>query len=102
VSLGVLLIIVLLFGLLWVFMIRPQRRRQMTQIEMLQNLQPGDEVLTAGGLIGHVRAVEEDEVTVEIAPGTNVRLDKRAVAGVVQSAGAEEPEAEESEAGTGS
>jgi preprotein translocase subunit YajC len=102
VSVGVLAFIVLLFALMWVFLIRPQRRRQMTQIQMLQNLHVGDEVLTAGGLIGRIRAVAEEEVTVEIAPGTNVRLDKRAVAGIVQSTADDEDGGEVSDDGEGS
>ncbi len=81
---NVLIIIVLLFGLMWLFFIRPQRRRQMTQKQMLEELKPGDEILTAGGLYGYVRSIDEDdEVTVEIAPGTSVRLAKRAVAAVI-------------------
>ena len=44
----------------------------------------GDEILTAGGLYGHVRALgEEDDLVVEIAPGTEVRVARRAVAGIV-------------------
>jgi preprotein translocase subunit YajC len=78
---GYLIVIVLLFGLLWFLMIRPQRRRQVEQQELLAALVVGDEVLTAGGLIGRITAVHEDEVTLEIAPRTEVRLDRRAVAG---------------------
>jgi preprotein translocase subunit YajC len=50
---------------------------------MQNNLRLGDEIITAGGLHAYVRALDEDVLTVEIAPGTNARLDRRAVAAVV-------------------
>ncbi len=70
-------VMVLLF---WVLLIAPQRRRQRSQRQMLQDVSVGDEVLTAGGVYATVQAVREDDLTVEIAAGTSVRLDKRAVA----------------------
>jgi preprotein translocase subunit YajC len=82
--LGQLIIIVAMFVLLWLLLIRPQRRRQVAQRELIASVQVGDEILTAGGLYGHVRALgDEDDLVVEIAPGTEVRVARRAVAGVV-------------------
>ena len=81
---GPLIFIVLMLGVMWLLLIRPQRRRQSAQTRLLAGLSVGDEVVTAGGLYGHIRALDEDEVTLEIAPGTNVRLAKRAVAAVVE------------------
>jgi preprotein translocase subunit YajC len=80
---GFLIILVVVFGLMWILFIRPQKRRQLAQRQMLQDVEPGAEILTAGGLYGTVRAIDGDELTVEIAPGTNVRLARRAVAGVI-------------------
>jgi preprotein translocase subunit YajC len=91
-----LLIIVILFALFWLLMIRPQRRRQAEQKALIQNVEPGDEIVTAGGLFGHVQSVADDELLVEIAPGTNVRIARRAVAGIV---GPEEEDEGELEAG---
>ena len=82
-SLGFLLIIVVIFAVLWLTVIRPQKRRQLAQQQLLQNVEPGAEILTAGGLYGTVRSVDGDEVTLEVAPGTNVRLARRAVAAIV-------------------
>jgi preprotein translocase subunit YajC len=56
---------------------------------MQDALATGDEILTAGGIYGTVGGIEDEVVQVEIAPGTIVRLDRRAVATIVQ-----EPEAE--------
>jgi preprotein translocase subunit YajC len=74
---------VLLFGVLWMVLIRPQKRRQTQQRDMLENLSPGDEILTAGGFYATVRSVDGDDVEVELAPGTKARLAKRAVAAVI-------------------
>ena len=78
-----LILIVVLFAVTWFLLIRPHRKRQMVQRDMLQKLAVGDEVVTAGGMFGYVQAIGDDEVTVEVAPGTNVRIAKRAVAAVV-------------------
>jgi preprotein translocase subunit YajC len=86
----VLIPILLLLVLVYFVLIRPQRRRQQQQTEMLGQLRVGAEILTAGGVYGTVLMVGDDELTLEIAPGTSVKLDKRAVAMVVPD---EEPEA---------
>ena len=88
------LVIVVLFALFWLLLIRPQRRRQAAQKNLVQGIEVGDEIVTAGGLYGHVRGLGEDELLVEIAPGTNVRIARRAVGAVV---GPEDEEDEEGE-----
>jgi preprotein translocase subunit YajC len=93
-----LIIIVVLFGALWLFLIRPQKRRQVETSRMQDDLAAGDEILTAGGVYGTVRAIEDDVVELEIAPGTIVRLDRRAVAAVVPEETEPEPEEIEAEA----
>jgi preprotein translocase subunit YajC len=90
-----LLLIVAVLALLWLFLIMPQRRRQAAQNRLMEELEVGDEIITVGGLFGEVRRIEDDEVHVELAPGTTVRLAKRAVAAVVESE--EDPESEPSE-----
>ena len=75
--------IVVLFGLLWFFVLRPQRRRQGEQLQMQDTLHVDDEVITAGGIRGFVRRLDEEVLEVEIAPEVVVRLDRRAVAAVV-------------------
>ena len=89
-----LLVIVALFVLFWLLLIRPQRRRQRVQEEMLARLRVGDEIVTAGGLYGEITAIEDDEVYVEIAEGVEVRVARRAVAGVMPDED-DEPENDE-------
>lgn len=87
---GYLIIIVVLFAVMWLFLVRPQRRRQVQQAQMQNALEAGAEVLTAGGIHGTVEKLEDDIVHVEIAPGTVIRVDRRAIASVAQ-----EPEDED-------
>jgi preprotein translocase subunit YajC len=86
-----LLIIVVVFVLMWLFMIRPQRRKQQAQQQALRNVGPGTEIVTTGGLIGTVLAVTDDELTLELAPGTEVRCARRAVAAILS----QEPDLDE-------
>jgi preprotein translocase subunit YajC len=79
-----LIVIVALFALLWLFVLRPQRRRSTEQLQMQDTLRVGDEVITAGGIRGYVRQLDEEVLKVEIAPEVVVRLDRRAVAALVQ------------------
>jgi preprotein translocase subunit YajC len=68
---------------MWFFMIRPQRARQRAQQDQLRTVGPGTEIVTTGGLIGTVTGAADDELTLEIAPGTEVRVARRAVAGIL-------------------
>jgi preprotein translocase subunit YajC len=77
-------VIVAVFALLWLFVLRPQRRRSTEQLQMQDTLRVGDEVITAGGIRGYVRQLDDEVLEVEIAPQVVVRLDRRAVAAVVQ------------------
>ena len=79
---GYIFILVLLV-LLWFLLIRPQRRRQLETQRMLEQLEVGKEIVTAGGLFGTITAIEDTELRVEIADDVEVRIAKRAVAGIV-------------------
>ena len=68
---------------MWFLIIRPQRRRQQAAQRLLETISVGKEIVTAGGLYGTVTAVDGDEVRLEIAEGVEVRIARRAVAGVV-------------------
>ncbi|HKN64130.1 MAG TPA: preprotein translocase subunit YajC [Gaiellaceae bacterium] len=92
---GFLFIIIIAFLLLYLIVVRPQKRRQTQQQQMISELRVGDEVLTAGGIYGTVSQLEDDLVTVEIAPETEVRVARRAIAGVTRDP--EDEDADESE-----
>jgi len=83
VSGGLLPILILMFLVMWLVVIRPQRRKQSEQQRMLDAVAPGAQVLTAGGMYGTVRAVDGDDVRVEIAPGVEIRMSRRAISAVI-------------------
>jgi preprotein translocase subunit YajC len=91
---GYIFILVLLV-MMWFLLIRPQRRRQMESQRLLNSLEVGKEIVTAGGLYGTITALEDDEARVRIADGVEVRVAKRAIAGVLPED--DEPETLEEE-----
>ena len=92
------LIIIVAFGFLYFVLMRPQKRRQVDSQRMLESLEVGDEVVTAGGIFGTITALDEDEVRVEIAPQLQVRVARRAIGAVVNPSG-EGDEAEPTRSG---
>ena len=84
---GPLIILVMRGAVLWLILIRPQRQRQAAQQAMIAQVEPGEEVVTVGGLLGVVKDVGEEEIRLEIAPGTEVRVAKQAISGLVRKDG---------------
>src|SRR3569833_3214170 len=78
-SLTSFLPIILMFVVLYFLMIRPQMKRQKEQKSMMDALAKGDEVVTAGGMLGRVTKVADNYVTLEIAAGTEVVVQKASV-----------------------
>jgi len=80
-QLTLLLPLVLMGGVFYFFLIRPQRAQRQRQQELLGALEIGDEVLTIGGMYGTIVDIDEDEdtVSVEVAPGTRIRMLRRAI-----------------------
>jgi preprotein translocase subunit YajC len=71
--------IILMFALLYFLMIRPQMKRAKETKQMVEALQKGDEVITAGGVVGRITKMGEQYVTLEIAPGTEIVVQRSAV-----------------------
>lgn len=78
-----LLPLVLMFVVLYFVMIRPQMKRQKEHRAMIEALAKGDEVATAGGLIGKVTKLGDNYLGVEVAPGVEVQLQRSAVVQVL-------------------
>ena len=77
----VTLLPILLIGFVFYFLlIRPQQRRQRAQAELTRSTEVGDEVVTIGGIFGVVREVDDDSVLLEVAPGTELRFLRSAIA----------------------
>ncbi len=82
-SLMSMLPIVLMFVVLYFIMIRPQMKKQKEHRAMVEALAKGDEVVTAGGMLGRVSSLNENFIGVEIASGVEVQLQRQAVVQVL-------------------
>lgn len=79
-----LIFIAVMVGLMWLLVLRPQRRRSSQLTEMIAGLSVDDEIVTAGGMYGRIRRMDEGVLTVEIAPDITVRVARAAVTGVIR------------------
>lgn len=71
--------LVVIFALFYFVMIRPQRKRQKDQQNMVANMQKGDRVVTAGGIFGVVDSIREDSVIIKVESGAMLRVAKGSV-----------------------
>jgi len=77
------LLIIVAFAFLYFVLIRPQKKRQLAARQQLNSVKVGDEVVTAGGIYGRVTELHDDDVLIEIAPQTTVKIARRAIGVVV-------------------
>ena len=80
-ALGLLVPLVLMGVLFYFLLIRPQQRKARAQKDLISSVGVGDEIMTAGGILGVVTHIDDDDdlLSVEIAPNTTIRVVKRAV-----------------------
>ena len=93
---GPVIVIAILFLVGYVFLVRPARRRTRSHEAMQTSIEPGDEIISAGGIHGIVKETADRELRVEIAPGVVITLDRRAVAAVAVTEPAPEADPEPS------
>jgi preprotein translocase subunit YajC len=74
-----LIIIVVLFVAVYFFFLRPRSKRMRSQQQTVSNLSVGDEVISAGGILGTITAIAGDEISVEVAPGYTLTFWRRAI-----------------------
>jgi preprotein translocase subunit YajC len=72
--------LVVIFGMFYFVMIRPQRKRQKEHTTMMQGLQKGDKVITAGGIYGTIDSLSEDTIVIKVEGGTTLRVARGSVA----------------------
>lgn len=90
-----LIMMLLIFVVMWLFMIRPQQKKQKEIEKAREAMKNGDKVVTAGGIHGKIKQVEETTFLVEVAPNTCIRFDKTSVFADSASAAAATANAEE-------
>ncbi len=74
-----LIFVVLIFGLMYFVMSRPQRKRQKEHQQLIEELKRGDRVVTAGGIYGVIESISEDSVTIKVESGATMRVAKGSV-----------------------
>jgi preprotein translocase subunit YajC len=75
-----IIFLVLIFGVFYFLMIRPQRKRQKEHQQLVEELKRGDKVITAGGIFGVIETVSEDSVVIKVESGATMRVAKGSVA----------------------
>ena len=74
-----LIMMVAIFAIMYFFMIRPQNKKQKEIQNFRKNLEIGQEVITAGGIYGKVKDIEDSVVVLEIASGVKIKIDKNSI-----------------------
>ena len=78
-SLSFIIMMVAIFAIMYFFMIRPQNKKQKEIMNFRKNLEVGQSVVTAGGIYGKIKELEDNVVVLEIAAGVNIRIDRNSI-----------------------
>jgi preprotein translocase subunit YajC len=81
-----LIMMVVLFGIFYFLLIRPQQKKQKEVKQMLENLAHGDTVVTSGGIHGKIAAITDNVITLEIADKVRIKVSRAFIAEVLQKA----------------
>ena len=81
---GQLILLPLFFGVFYFLLIRPQQKRMKEHADLVRSLEPGDDVLTNGGLYGTIATIDGQIAELEIADGVIVRIQRSAVAELIE------------------
>ena len=77
----IIIFLVLIFGVFYFLMIRPQRKRQKQHEALVQELKKGDRVITAGGIYGTIESLSDDSIVLKIESGATIRVARGSVVG---------------------
>ena len=103
-SIGAFLPLILIFGVFYILLIRPQQRKVKQHKEMLSNLKRGDKIVTSGGIIGTINKVADNrELTLEVAENVEIKIASGMVADLysIPEVQKKEPPKEENKAKSG-
>ena len=75
--------LVIMFGIFYFLLIRPQQKKAKEHKALLEALKKGDQVVTAGGMHGKISAVEDNVVIIEVANNVNIKFNKAHVAAII-------------------
>ncbi len=72
--------LILLFAMFYFLIIRPQRKRQQRHKDLMDALQPGDRIITIGGIHGKIESMTEENIILKVESGATMRMSRNAVA----------------------
>lgn len=78
-SLSFIIMMVAIFAIMYFFMIRPQNKKQKEIMNFRKNLEVGQSVVTAGGIYGKIKELEDNVVVLEISAGVKIRIDRNSI-----------------------
>ena len=76
---SMIIMMVAIFAIMYFFMIRPQQKKQKEIMNFRNNLTAGQEVVTAGGIYGKIKDLDVNTVTLEIASGVKIKIDRNSI-----------------------
>ena len=76
---------VVIIGVMYLLVLRPQNKKAKLQQQMLSQLKRGDDVVTTGGLIGRISGIKDDEITLQVQEGVRFRVLRSAVTGLYKA-----------------
>ena len=76
----IIIFMVVIFGLMYLVLIRPQRKKQKEHQQLMSDLNKGDRVVTAGGIYGQIESLSEDSVVIKVESGATMRVARSSVA----------------------
>ncbi len=76
----IIIFMVVIFGLMYLVLIRPQRKKQKEHQQLIDELKKGDRVITAGGVYGQIESVSDDSVVIKVESGVTMRVARNSVA----------------------
>ncbi len=79
-----IIMLVAMFAIFYFLLIRPQQKRAKQHKELVNNLKQGDSIVTAGGIHGKIVSVEEATITIEVATGVKITMNRSAITEVKQ------------------
>jgi preprotein translocase subunit YajC len=80
-----LLWMIVMLGVFYALLIRPQRRNMAAHQALMASLNEGDEVMTMGGIYGRIQTLDEQVIELEVAPGTSLRVARSAISRKVEN-----------------
>ncbi|MBQ4520124.1 MAG: preprotein translocase subunit YajC [Bacteroidaceae bacterium] len=87
-GMSMIVMMIAIFAIMYFFMIRPQQKKQKEIMNFRNNLTIGQEVITAGGIYGKIKELDVTTVTLEIASGVKIKIDRNSIYANAQQNGA--------------